>query len=264
VRFAFFDESGTSAKETVTVVAAVLIHADSQWKPLARRLGELIQIYVPADKRDGFVIHAVDLFSGKALGESWPPRKSWQFLEDVLSVAAISRLDFLVSFCRKLDTAALETALSGSDFSFLKDNNRRTKMQHALVFADCLSHVDQFLGQYFCDEIGTAIAEDHHEMRKIVKQIPTFFNGGSLGAFYPPMRSLVGAINFAAKQDEPMLQLADAIAWTTKRALAGMNNVERFVAALGLTESIATLMDKPMGRVFPRASFTQLSETGAA
>src|SRR3954463_9766484 len=65
VRFVFADESGMSVNESLIVVAAVIIHADTQWIPAERRIRSLINEYVAKEHRGGFVFHATDLYHGR-------------------------------------------------------------------------------------------------------------------------------------------------------------------------------------------------------
>src|SRR5947209_256624 len=113
VRFIFVDESGSSAKEPVTVVAGVIVHGDGQWKPAAKRLADLIKEYVPLRLQNNFVLHAVDLFSGKALQEAWPPENSWTLLERVLQIVPEYMLPVSFGFCRKLDGSHVRDDVDG-------------------------------------------------------------------------------------------------------------------------------------------------------
>ena len=68
VRLAFMDEAGTSRREPFVVVAAVMIHADTQLIPVEECLEELVEKHIPEGDRDGFVFHATNIWS--AVG-SW-------------------------------------------------------------------------------------------------------------------------------------------------------------------------------------------------
>lgn len=240
VRFVFADESGNSAEEPVTVVASVIVHGDTQWKPLANLLAGLVKCHVPTDLQEGFVIHGVDLFSGKALKEAWPPHKSWAFLDDLLSETR--DLPVAIGFCWHLVKSGTKWEGEQAEIypALLTDPVMRVQMQHALAFLESMSLADRFIDRYHHGELGTVIAEDNKGMRKIIKAMPGIANDALL-AHVPPLRSIVGTVHYAAKDEEPLLQLADVCAFIVRRHLAGLPNVDRFVDALGARERLAPI-----------------------
>src|SRR5581483_8259284 len=64
VRFIYLDESGISAKERVTVVAAIIVNADKELKAVQEHIDTIISDYVPEKYQEGFSFHAKDLFHG--------------------------------------------------------------------------------------------------------------------------------------------------------------------------------------------------------
>ena len=236
VRFIFVDESGNSSKEPVTVVAAVILHGDAQWRPVVDKLNDIKNRMVPSQIRDGFIFHAVDLFSGTALGKE-QRQHSLDILEAVLRIPEECGLSISFGFCRKLDAAML----NGIDPEVLKNSGNRVIIQHVMAFMASMSKTDNFIASYCPGEVGTVIAEDNQPMRKALKLVPSLINKGSYAALYPPMRSIVGTVNYAAKDEEPILQLADACAWTVRRAMSGFGGAERFVAALCAEEGLGAI-----------------------
>ena len=66
MRYVFLDEAGIAnpAHEPFVVVGGPIVHADKQYKPLERYLYKMVEGFVPPEKRQGFVFHATELFSG--------------------------------------------------------------------------------------------------------------------------------------------------------------------------------------------------------
>ena len=263
VRFVFVDESGSSAKEPVTVVAAIIVHGDHQWKPVANHLAGLVKDHVPLHLQKNFVLHAVDLFSGKALQEAWPPQKSWNLLEKVLQTVPEYMIPVSFGFCRKL-TPVVESILPPDDLAYLNRGlerpGSRVKLQHARAMADCLTWADQFIERFCPDEVATVLVEDNPEMRKSIKAMPQLLEMiSSLPIGNPgwikPLRSIVGTVNYAGKREEPLLQLADACAFILRRRLGGFPHVDRFIHALhanDLIEQIENENGDAGGTVFAR------------
>ena len=69
-------------------------------------------------------------------------------------------------------------------------------------------------------------------VRKVIKAMPEFLKSPELqkvnSEWLRPLRSTVGGINYASKNEEPLLQLADACAFALRRDLAGFPKTERF------------------------------------
>jgi hypothetical protein len=75
VRFIYTDEAGISASEPVTVVAALIVHADTQWHKAANLINALLG-YVPKRYQEGFVFHATSIWGNPNLREGRSRRQS--------------------------------------------------------------------------------------------------------------------------------------------------------------------------------------------
>ena len=62
MRLLYLDEAGTDAGAPWMCVAGVLVHGDKEWPEVDLRIKALIDKYIPALHRDGFVFHATDVF----------------------------------------------------------------------------------------------------------------------------------------------------------------------------------------------------------
>ena len=81
MRLVYVDEAGRSGNEPVVVVAAVIVHGDSQLIPLEKDLDLLVEKWIPEEFRDDFVFHAAHIFNGTGKGvfsrreQQWPPER---------------------------------------------------------------------------------------------------------------------------------------------------------------------------------------------
>ena len=86
MRFAFLDEGGISKKEPYIVVGGIVVEADRQLLALERELENLVRKHIPEDKRQGFVFHATDIWSGVKFfrdRQAWPLEKRISILRDL-------------------------------------------------------------------------------------------------------------------------------------------------------------------------------------
>lgn len=97
MRLVYLDEAGISnlAQEPFLVVAGVAINADLQFKDIESHLDGLVQKHIPEEKRDGIVLHSMELFHGtkRFPKEEWPLEKRLEILDDL--AASLRSLIFL-------------------------------------------------------------------------------------------------------------------------------------------------------------------------
>jgi hypothetical protein len=90
LRMIYLDEAGISnpAHEPFVVMAGIIVHADQQWKILERYLSDMADEFAPPEKRDGFIFHAKELFSGgKTFNrEDFPKEKRWEILDYLVAI----------------------------------------------------------------------------------------------------------------------------------------------------------------------------------
>ncbi|TPI29425.1 DUF3800 domain-containing protein [Mesorhizobium sp. B3-1-6] len=236
-RFIYSDESGSSAKENVTVVASAIVHGDSQWRPLAERLLK-IKRDVPIAIRDSFVFHATDLFSGKAYGEQWnrdqKPVRSWATLEKLCRIPAELKIPIAIGVCRRLDDLNKRLSLAGMDPGVLAnlEPTDRVSLQVYVAFHGSVFAADRWLRFGAPDEVAMIIHEAGTEIDTVLKHSPKSLAKGIDFINQPPVLS-IASVNVAKKDEEPLLQLADTCAFVARRYLAGLPGIDRFVDAIG-------------------------------
>jgi hypothetical protein len=244
VRYIYVDEAGTSAKEPITVVAGVIVHADIQYIAVEKRLHELIQDSVPAQLRDGFIFHAKEVWSDRSLRKVWSFDDRLRFLKRVMAIPREMGLAVSLGMVRR-DSSVPDGALS------------REKFQHVMAFFFCIGRADKYIRDHAgASEVATVVAEDvqgvKDDLRKITKALkdPNFSKQLELrqgqinlsqeeisrGIFYQESEQKVerirDTVHFVSKADGPLLQLADACAFAFRRYFARESYGDEFVRAI--------------------------------
>lgn len=86
VRFVYLDEAGTSAKEPVTVVAGIIVHADTQWRPAEADVNRIVKDMVPERYKENFVFHATEIWGSRKFRDGWDRNDRTAFLKEMMSV----------------------------------------------------------------------------------------------------------------------------------------------------------------------------------
>jgi hypothetical protein len=227
VRFVYLDEAGTSVQEPVTIVAGIIIHADSQWKPAAQYLEDLRTRYVPPDQRDGFIFHAKELFSGgKQMDRAgWPAATRWEILEQLLRAPRLLNVSVALSYCKKDPRADAENW----------DLKNELVLRHLIAFLECIKGANSVIKNQFPGEIAALVAEDNTAMRQKLRALPRLLKATNTPAYIigsTPFDAVVDTVHFAAKSEAPLLQIADACAFVVRRYLAGQSHGLHYLQVL--------------------------------
>lgn len=235
VRIAYVDEAGIGKEdhEPHLVVAAVIVHGDTECKPLEKEL-LAIKSAAYSGKRlpPGFILHATELFSGgKVLSrDEWPKEIRWQILDRVLALPAKYNLPVAYGHVRKANFFPV-AAKSESK----KVRRERVMAAHAVAFTVCAAMVDQTLRVNWPDEVVSIVAEDNTESRSLIKDVMKRYQEPdamkSLGLkednFFP-FTHIHDPVHFSEKSGSSLLQLADACCFAIKRRLMKTPECDRF------------------------------------
>ena len=227
VRFIYTDEAGTSVTEKVTVVAALIVHADTQWQKAANLINGL-KAYVPTHYRDGFVFHATSIWGNRKFRDGWSREERKAFLMAMMRIPRASGIALSYGiFYRDGDVKDEYQALGMT----------REQYQHAESFAACMCAADEYVCKYAGkEELATVVAEDIPEMRDQLRNAAERMRIGSSvlsnarievtnrgkvesvtrDATFK-IRRIVDAIHFTPKASAPLLQVADAVAFGLRR-----------------------------------------------
>lgn len=220
VRFIYLDEAGVSEHEPITVVAGLVVHADSQLNQLEQAVTDVIARHVPEEHRHSFILHATDLFSSakKFAHLGWDLQKRLEVLDDVLRIPGAMKLPIAVGYVRHRPEAQYSIAIN----------------RHMVAMAIALERVEDFLRSHHEDEIAIAISEDTPSSRRWLRALQNGMRGGSfqLPTQTGAIKKIKDALHFAQKDESPALQVVDACAFTFARWLKQAPHHQRQISTL--------------------------------
>jgi hypothetical protein len=232
MRLVYLDEGGTDFKAPVLTVAGVLVHGDSQWPEVDRRIRALIDKYIPEPDRLGFIFHATDIFHGSRYFDrqkpEWDsPAKRIPILNDLAKIIDDLQLPVVAGNYKKEKFGV--GILKESDGPKLKGN-----LIHNSAVADCLIHSDRWLEKYAPSELATVIHEDGTPAKQLIKRVVRVLRSNNLleaQELLPedlttlglPLKRIIDTVHFAEKADARPLQLADLCAFIFARGLKGQD-----------------------------------------
>jgi hypothetical protein len=228
VKYIYVDEAGTSAHEPVTVVVGVIVDADRQWVKAETALKQVLKS-VPKHYRDGFIFHAKSVWGDKKYRDGWEFRERLQLIK---SVAAIPRaVGIPISLAKIRRDADTQEGLAS-----LKVDMSLSQWQHYRAFLECVQVADGYIRKSAQkDEVATVIAEDVPEMRRNLKHVLWVAKNMFL-PFIPGhvwgIERIRDSIHFADKDGAPLLQIADACAFSFRRFFAEESYGEEFLEAV--------------------------------
>ena len=223
VRFAYFDEAGISnlQQEPVVVVGGVLVDADQQWKALKEHFTGLVERFVPADERGGFVFHATDIWQGKGVFDRKTFTGDRHKIIDALCDTIIE-FKLPVMFGKSAKEKVLEAVPEVTG-----DINEINRVAFMSAFADCALDAERWMREWAPKEVAVLVAENNNDLRRYAKVVHTIFTGWKV---FPsvlservkelPFIHLVDTVYFAEKREAPPLQLADLVSFLFKRWLS--------------------------------------------
>lgn len=241
MRLAYIDEAGISEREPFAVVAAVVVDGDRQLKGLENGLSELADACAPADKRAGFIFHAMELYNGgKTLTRTDYPREHGRgFLKSLVQIPADNGMEVAMHFIEK-------AAITDPLFRPKKASERAT-LYHQMAFIGCVVSIEMLMRTRYPGEIAHLVAEDNTQSRKLLKEAHTFLKSKEMVAGLPsairavlPLHHIVDTVFFAEKTESSALQLADACVFAIRRHLEQRNDAADYYEPL-----IPALVNRP-------------------
>lgn len=237
MRFAYVDEAGISnrAQEPFAVVAGVIVHADLQWKMLEKYIRDMVDEHVPSEKRDGFVFHATELYSGGKTfdRQTWPKDRRWAILDELVSIPAKFDMPVVWGFVDRAEFATRFKDASPTDLAIA---------EQTVAYSVCLAVIEDYMRRGAeVNEVATVIVENNHVARKLIRATHNFLRDPTNAQYLPaihnsrhlfPVTRIVDTAFFAEKIDSSPLQIADACAFAIKRHLMGANDSARFYEPL--------------------------------
>lgn len=170
MRLVYVDEAGISKDEPFLVVSAVVVHADHQLIPLERYLDKLVARWIPADKREGFIFHATELFNGggkvfRRDDPDWPLDKRLKIADDIAAIPKRFRLPLMAAWTTKATFPQSDSARAIWD---TLDESKRAVVAHVTSFMACSVKVDHWMREQASNEVCMMIVEDNNEARALI------------------------------------------------------------------------------------------------
>lgn len=229
VYYIYSDEAGTSFPEPVTVVVGIIVHADNNWLTALHELQMAINKHVPDYIKEDFFFHAKDIWSGyRDYDRVWPRSARAKFIGAVAAIPRKLKMAIAIGKVRRdFDFPIDPKLVSLSDF------------HHSMAFAGCMGRANKYVRDWgMPNEVATVVAEGVPKKQKTLKAmfrvqpnvpmtnqyvIPTYQDkaaGKILQTNSGPIDRIIDTIHFVEKREAPLLQIADACAFSFRRYFA--------------------------------------------
>jgi Protein of unknown function (DUF3800) len=237
VRYVFVDEAGTSETEPITIVVGIIAHADHHVMTAEALLAEILG-GVPPKFREGFTFHSTEVWNSPKYRDDWRMTDRLTLLGDVMRIPR--RLGMAIS---------LGMVRRNSSYELSKNTLTKAQFQHVMAFRGCLGKADKYIREYADPrEVATVIAEDVPDMRKHLRALPKLsrnpdlsmglsVRGALRSTIDDEVRGYVGqdsdilritrirnVVHFVEKDEEPLLQIADACAFGLRRYFSELDH----------------------------------------
>lgn len=228
LRYIYIDEAGSSAREPATIVAGIIVDADTQYVLAEDRISELLKTVPEPHRSDPkFVPHAKAIFHGEGeLRVGWDRADRRRFIRELVSIAPALGIPVCIGVARR--SVPLDQSI---DISLLDHH-------HMMAFALCVAHADQHVIDYGRPkEVATLVAENIPERERYLRfafrsikerplalsmehGTPAGLESGTVTVRYTISR-IRDTPHFVAKRESPLLWIADACAFAYGRLLSG-------------------------------------------
>ena len=240
--YIYSDEAGTSANEPVTVVVGIVVHADRHWRAASDALAQVISKHVPASLSEGFIFHAKEIWSGyRDYDASWPREQRSKFIGDVAAIPRMLGMAIAIGKVRR-DSDVPE------DIKPMKKED----FQHYMAFNFCMRRANKYINDWAePSEVATIVAEDIPKkkitLKNSLKAIPPIIpltsefiiptrrdklSGKILQTRAEAINRVIDTVHFVQKNEAPLLQLADACAFSFRRYFAEQQHGNDMVLAM--------------------------------
>lgn len=232
-RFVYLDESGIAnpAQEPWVVVGGIIVEPDRHWMALEERLRDLADEYAPPEHREGFVFHAMELWSGGKILKrgTYPQERRWEALRKICALPKEFGVPVVKGQVHKETYRRIVNEhLSGKQL---------TEEAQIAAFTECLTVVEQFMRNEAGEtEVAKIAVEYNSQNYRIFKeQHRTLKSPECLRDMNPsalavwPLKRIVDSVEPCEKQDTSLLQIADACAFILRKALERHPEAEQYL-----------------------------------
>lgn len=240
MRQVYMDESGTNSSCEIVVVCGAIINPDQQAVLIDSYLDQLLQKHIPADKRDGFVFHASEIYLGKSSKsifsdrETWPQEKRWAILDDLSQLPKNLNIPICTAWTNKqvFPGTIRDESINEKDFGTSLQN-----VMHGTAIAACELVIEKWMRENTKDEFAIVCMENHNELQKLAKATHLYMrNSSGFGdnelMKYFPFTKIRDGLYLASKEESRFLQIADFCSWACRRSLEKAPDAPRFMEHL--------------------------------
>ncbi|RXF75470.1 DUF3800 domain-containing protein [Hansschlegelia zhihuaiae] len=243
LRYIFMDEAGTSDPEPVTVVVGIIASADEHVMSAEALVREIYDTVPPQFKKD-FVFHATDILNKTKYQDGWSMTDRLALLKCMMSVPI--RIGMSVCLSARWRGACDYSKTDMMEMS-------PAQLDHAMAFGLCLTTADRHIRNHAHPrEVATVVAEDDPKMRKFLKKLPMGLKNNPIHlspshlrcvpadveAGYCVQSGVVSisrirnSVHFVEKDEDPLVQVADACAFGFRRFFANEKFGEDFARSI--------------------------------
>jgi hypothetical protein len=254
VRLVYVDEAGIGnpKHEPFVVVAGVIVDADRKLSQLRAALNAVIDRHIPPEARDGFVLHATEIFNGggklfgRGTSESWSIARRLAIAVDLAKIPAEIGLPLAFGWVdRELFAGTFEPGENPS-------RHERTKDEHVVSYLRCAQVIDRWMRDRTDEENCMLIVENNESARSLILEVHRVFQDEKALNLLPheweflPLRRIQEDPLFQPKRSSSPLQMADFCAYVYKRILMNPTD-ERFVPFWEPMRAMASHFDREAG-----------------
>lgn len=210
VKQVHMDEAGSSQREHHVVYASVLLDPDKQFRDAERLVAERVAALIPLHMQPGFHFHAKDVF-GK-----WRKQEGWRIEQCVEIVGAWMQIAHELNVPVGLSWLRKNVTPDGKCVT-----NDEAQM---LAFAEAVTLADEYMAEFAPNEVASLIVEDESGIRPKLRHIHRKLMAGGLSQYWnfnERVTHIKNGVMFASKEEAPLLQIADAFAFSFRRYLGG-------------------------------------------
>ncbi len=239
VRLIYSDETGvgSEADDPLTVVAAVLIHADEQWGPIETAIRALETDLVPPRRHGRYEFKASRLFRRRRVGDNGEILRRFLAIirehELPVSYGAVPRASIGPSV-RSLFTRLSDDAAAAATAAQELPRNVLLGLAQNLAFVMCATVVDEVFSANFPNERGLWIADENRVTTAMKASMREYQNFVASGLDFPlkTFAHIVDTVYFGKSHESRGLQLADACNFVIKQHLLGDAEIGAFYSII--------------------------------
>lgn len=257
MRNIYVDEAGISGapQENISLVVALIVHADTQWRPVIQEMARLVTEYVPKPRQFNFTFHAKELFARNKFPD-WEYEQRKLLMCGMMSIPRRFHIPMAIGAVRR-------NANNWTGWPVKKMSKQ--EIDHLMSFVFCMGAADAFVRQYCGEEVAHVFAERVPRIEQQLNRAVGLLRGRPLALSddgnpasseinektHLYVTRIIDEVHFMGRFYGPFLQIADACAFGLRRRYHALTSGEQFLRAIvGDEERLPPSDFKAYGEVF--------------